>query len=241
MPTPVASSGGGGSDKRCSASPLTQQPPQGCKARGLCCGEQRAELLRGEDREHAPARPARHRSTGTSSSAGALPAPPGRFLQPARPSPPALRPVQASACGRASSPLPERERLHPAWPGQCCSVISSLISHDFVLPGWSADVGAASPEQVCCGPARREPRLLGPRFQRVRQCQRWGLPAATGSDPLPPAAPPAAPISSQGHRVWSVGTGALGRAISEQRMDAGLCFPEDGQRFPLLQRHMEKN
>lgn len=113
-----------GSDKLRSASPLTQQPPQGCKARGLCCGEQRAELLRGGTgstrRRDLPGTAApghRHQPV--------LPLlPPAHFCSPPVPPRQPLRPVQASACGRASSPLPERERLHPAWPGQCCSVIS---------------------------------------------------------------------------------------------------------------------
>lgn len=67
-----------------------------------------------------------------------------------------------------------------------------------------------------------------------------GSPRRRAPTCCPPLPPPAAPTSSQGHRVWSVGTGALGRAVSERRTDAGLCFTEDGQQFPLLQRHMEK-
>lgn len=169
-------------------------------------------------------------------SSSAQAAPPA-FLQPARPALPAPTLIQANAsgCGRANSPQPWR------WPGQCCSIISSFVSHHFILPGWSTDASAAAPEEGLPWtssegvPSAAPTPPAGPTVPGQRAPRGNGLrPAAS---PLPP---PAACASSQGHRVQCVGTRTLGRAISEQRTDAGLCFTADGQQFPLLQRHAEK-
>lgn len=81
--------------------------------------------------------------------------------------------------------------------------------------------------RVCRGPARRESRLLRPLFQQVQQCQGRGVPAATGSNLLPPCCcllRHAPPCRGTEFALWALGRRA-GPFLSRGPMQVSASQP----------------